>query len=296
MPTWTRLSTAIGAGLTALLIGMGTTAAAAPPAPPNPPQPPGVVAPHGLVGPNVPSLPVTTPELTFVAIAPCRIANTTRATTQTRIGVNATRNFTVRGTFGFAPQGGKSGGCGIPASASAIAATVNTINGAVQTQYPTGYLLGFPTGGAVPTANFMAYRNGATSSNPTLTLRATGEPSLSIKSLAGSVALAIDVTGYYTQPIEGLIYTGSSTASGYVYSGSPRLLSVTWIATGVADVTVDRDVSYCTPVAGAYTGTTYFADARGFSGNKVRVYTWYVDSSSHLPVLTNNYVYLTISC
>ena len=54
----------------------------------------------------------------FVPITPCRIADT-------RLGGgivtgSSTRSFYVAGTVGFAPQGGKSGGCGVPLGATAV--------------------------------------------------------------------------------------------------------------------------------------------------------------------------------
>ena len=116
---------------------------------------------------------------------------------------------------------------------------------------------------------------------PVLRLSTTSGSPLTLRAWTGKTQVVVDVTGYYQPPIEGLIYTGSTatpTSDGYVYSGSPRLLSVTWVALGIADVTVDRDVTYCTPVANAYYGDFYYANAKAFNGNQVRVYSW-----SHRP-------------
>lgn len=295
MPTWTRLTTGVAAGITALLLGLGASStAAAAPTPPVPPLPPGLAAPHGLVSPGVvTNYPVTTPELTFVAIAPCRIANT-HAVSPNKIGVNGTRNFVVRGTSGFIGQGGRGGGCGIPAAASAIAATVNTTQASVQAPYPTGYLLGFPAGGAVPTANFMAFRNGASSANPTLTLRTAGEPSLSIKSLAGSTEVVIDVTGYFVPQMEGFFYAGGPTNSAYQYAGSARTMSITRSTVGVVRVTMDRDVTGCTATAAGFS-PGYYATGFTLDGPNVTVYLWKTSGTGYVFV-DFNYFSLTVHC
>ena len=54
---------------------------------------------------------------------PCRIVDTRAA--GGAIALNTVRKFRVRGTSGFPSQGGKSGGCSIPASAGAILATIS---------------------------------------------------------------------------------------------------------------------------------------------------------------------------
>lgn len=290
-----RLATTLAATACALAIGLVSSASAAPPAPPGP-QPgasahsagaDGIIKPLALSQGHL--------ENSYVPIAPCRIADT--SVIHAPLQANATRNFNVRGSFGFAPQGGLSGGCGIPTTATSVNATVNALKSTPNRPHP-GYLLGYPTGGAVPTANFMAFIVGGNSSNPTFTLRTSGEPSLTIKSLGGITDVAIDIFGYYVPPIEGLIYTGDNNTpgSGFVYSGSPRILSVTWIQTGIADVTMDRDVSYCTPVAGGYYDLSYSANARAFNGNKIRVFSLYTDLTTHATTRINYYVYLAVFC
>jgi hypothetical protein len=232
-------------------------------------------------------------EDSFVPITPCRIVDTRLA--GGRFASGTTRNYRVSGTTGFVGQGGKSGGCGIPANADAIAASM-TANA------PTvgGYMRAYPIGTAEPTATFLTYVVGpGTIAGGTLSITPDAAPALSVTNHAGRADLVIDVTGYYVPPIEGLIYTGSTAtpaSDGYVYSGSPRLLSVTWLSVGTADVTVDRDVTYCTPVANAYYGDFYYANAKAFNGNKVRVYSWSIDPTTHDTAFVNNYVYLTVLC
>jgi hypothetical protein len=38
-----------------------------------------------------------------------------------------------------------------------------------------------------------------------------------------------------------------------------------------------------------------YANGYAFSANKVHVYTWYIDSTTHNSVYANNYAYLTIT-
>ncbi|MCU1454228.1 MAG: hypothetical protein JWN46_2374 [Acidimicrobiales bacterium] len=42
--------------------------------------------------------------------------------------------------------------------------------------------------------------------------------------------------------------------------------------------------------------TDNYANAKAFNGHKVRVYSWYLDNTTHLATAVNNYVYLTVSC
>ena len=232
-------------------------------------------------------------DATYHPVAACRLI-----TTATHIGYLVSghpRAFKVAGTTGFATQGGKSTGCGIPAGATAISANVTTTKSSAQ-----GYLSAYPTGGTASSSRFLTYQVSRTvTATPVLPLSTTSGLPLTLRAWTGKTQVIVDVTGYYQPPIEGLIYTGSTatpTSDGYVYSGSPRLLSVTWVALGIADVTVDRDVTYCTPVANAYYGDFYYANAKAFNGNKIRVYSWSIDPTTHATAFVNNYVYLTVLC
>jgi hypothetical protein len=233
----------------------------------------------------------TSLENHFFALPGCRIVDT--RTGGGPIGNGSTRAFYVGGTFGFAPQGGTSGGCGIPTSAVAIAATVTAV-----TPGADGFLKAWPSLLTEPAHATVLTYVGNQGTGTTQSISATSGTALKVRNFGSAVNVAIDVSGYYTSPIEGLVYTGNSTAdgSGYVYSGSPHLLSVTWISTGIADVTIDRDVTYCTPIAGGYYDNSYYANAKTFNTNKVRVYTWFLDPGTHVPTPVNNYVYLTVTC
>jgi hypothetical protein len=283
-----RVTTTLSATACAVLIGLASSASAAPTVPNGPqPNPPG----HPLLAPDAlnqqPQL-----EDQFVPITPCRIVDTRAG--GGALAAGTIRDFYVGGTVGFAPQGGKSGGCGIPIGATSIAAVLTAV-----TPSHAGFLRAWPQSSPEPAATILNYSTVTSGTGATLSIKANGAPALRVHNYAGATQLVIDVTGYYADPIEGLIYTGSTStpaSDGYVYSGSPRLLSVTWIATGIADVKVDRDVTYCTPVANAYYGDFYYANAKAFNGNLVRVYSWSIDPTTHATAYVNNYVYLTVHC
>lgn len=271
---------ALAAGGAGVATGLQTAAPVSPndpSAPSHASAPAGTIKPAGVIGAN------GNQETIFVPITPCRIANTSDATANKTIGDGGTRTFYVKGTFGFAPQGGRSGGCGIPTTATAVATTVSALNAVIAAPRTTAYLLGFPTGGAVPTANFMAYRAGTTGTNPVLTL-APGEPSLSVKSLYGTVALAIDVVGYYDTQIHAVL-----KYDGGIYTGSSRVLASTHLGTGSYRVLLSGNVAGCTPIA-SINGSAFFASSY-MSGNYV-----YANTYNPSGTLVDLYWTLTVVC
>ena len=226
-------------------------------------------------------------------ITPCRIVDTQLG--GGRFAANTTRNFLVSGTAGFPAQGGKSRRLRHPS----VRGRHRRLDDRQHSDRPRIHA-GIPrrhrrTDGHGPHLP----RRPRQHSGATLTIKPNASPALTITNHSGNTDLVIDVTGYYIPPIEGLIYTGSTatpTSDGYVYSGTPRLLSVTWLSLGIADVTIDRDVTYCTPIANAYYGDFYYANAKAFNGNKIRVYSWSIDPTTHATAFVNNYVYLTVLC
>src|SRR6478735_2984629 len=112
------------------------------------------------------------------AITPCRIVDTREGTGtgHTPIGNLQTRTYFVGGTFGFAPQGGKPGGCGIPVGATAIATTFIAVN-------PTnkGGLRAWPNGQPEPTANVLNYGTFTMTGNPTTTINPSTAYSLKVR-------------------------------------------------------------------------------------------------------------------
>ncbi len=288
-----RLTTVVSVVLIVVSMGLGSafasgsgapTSTAPTPTVPNASTGPGTKAPFAA-GPLINPRPPAKPESILVPVRPCRIADTRYG--GGRLPNGGARSFYVRGTSGFAPQGGLSGGCGIPGNATAVALTV-TVTGASA----GGYLVGYPAGTSAPLANFTTYWSDRTvSSNPVLALSPIGtDPALTIKNSGGPAHVIMDVSGYYVLQIAGMV-----DPNGVIFAGSSRLLSATHTGLGTYSVTVDSDVSYCTPTVTAYSGYVY-ASAYDFNGSSVQVTLWYLDSTTHLPTGYDGYFYLTVNC
>jgi hypothetical protein len=129
----------------------------------------------------------------YLPIVPCRIVDTRVA--GGRVGANATRAFTVTGTgSAFAAQGGKAGGCGIPTTAVAVEAAITAVS-------PTaaGFLRAWPAGSPAPTATFLNFAKGTSTTNAgSLAIATTGTQHLQVRNAsAGANHFVIDVQGYY---------------------------------------------------------------------------------------------------
>jgi hypothetical protein len=283
------LLVAIGAGGGSAFAGGGGSAGPKPQSPPAP-----VVGADGKAAPSKDgALNLASNASTeFHPVTACRIVSTKGH--GGAFGATTTRSYFVVANLSFKPQGGHAGGCGIPVGATQIVARLTAAN-------PTksGTFTAYPTGASVAlgTLPYTAGRSAATEA--TLNLASGAGKVLTVSNRGGVSNLTVDVVGYYRPVMEGLIYTGSTatpTSDGYVYSGSPAILSVTWVSLGIADVTMDRDVTFCTPTATAYYGDFYYANAKAFNGNQIRVYSWSIDPTTHDTAFVNNYVYLTVTC
>jgi hypothetical protein len=134
-------------------------------------------------------------DLLFTPVAPCRIIDTRVAGGP--IAANATRNFAVSGTTGFAGQGGNAAGCGIPEGAPA--AVINYV--AVGPAGP-GDLRVAAAGTSIPTASILNYSNiaGLNIANGVATPLATGTaPHIIIQADVSATDLVADVLGYYNE-------------------------------------------------------------------------------------------------
>jgi hypothetical protein len=229
--------------------------------------------------------PPARPEALFVPVRPCRIADTRRHGGRFRAGW--ARSVRVRGTVGFAPQGGASGGYGIPAGATAIAASVTSSGTTAD-----GHLIDYPAGTPAPSTFFSSCTRGqARTTNPVLPLAPIGvDPALTIKNVGGTPDVIIDVTGYWQPQIEGMV-----DRFGQIFAGSSRLVSAAHLGVGLYAVTVDGDVTNCTPTVTGFSGHVY-ASAFGFAGNTVNVSTWTLDTTTHAEVATDMYLYLSVAC
>ncbi|MTD15925.1 hypothetical protein GIS00_18480 [Nakamurella sp. YIM 132087] len=227
----------------------------------------------------------TSPEAKYVPVSPCRIVDTRTGTgtNGTPYGSEVTRQYYVGGTFGFAPQGGKSGGCGVPVGAVAIAAVITAVD-----PQAGGFVRAWPADESEPGATVLNYSTHSNGSGLTLTIDPDSAQSLKVKNYGGPTDLVIDVNGYYVKPMAAMV-----SGSGALYSGSSRAISSTKVGTGVYDIEFDRNVRYCTAVASPYV-TSLYASTSTFaptSVNAVRVYVWNAAGAA-----TDQYVYLTVDC
>ncbi|MCU1498800.1 MAG: hypothetical protein JWM47_2753 [Acidimicrobiales bacterium] len=179
-----------------------------------------------------------TTESKFVPVEPCRVVDT-------RVGapapnVHQERNFQVRGTGpAFAAQGGKADGCGIPATANAVEVTITGVD-----PVAVGFLRAYP--GAEPDATFLNY-------SPALNATNTGtiklcDALICVSDLryilsGGATDVVVEVQGYYTQPLSGLI-----NADGTVLRSS-RMGTVTHPNVGEYVIAFDRSIETCAATA-----------------------------------------------
>lgn len=199
--------------------------------------PPDPDAPHPVERVDAPLAITPSPELLFVAVTPCRIVDTREAVG--RFGVGTTRSYYVGGTFGFAPQGGVSGGCGIPTGAQAVSATITAVS-----PIGSGYVRAWPAGQTEPSATTLNYAGKNISNGTTAKLRSGAGTDLTIKNYSGTTHIVIDVNGYYIQQLTAYIST-----SGTILDQSGRLVSAVNNSAGTYTLTWDRDVSACAGVA-----------------------------------------------
>ena len=223
----------------------------------------------------------TASETSFVPITPCRIVDTRG---HGGSFVNGTiRTYNVGGTTGFAPQGGKSGGCGIPTSANAITATVGVTN----TQN-LGYLTVWPANLTKPKASIVNYAKGQTiAGSGAIAIQPGVALSLKVFNYGGPSNVFIDVTGYYLPPIRAVIALDAT-----ITKSTGRVLSVVRTSTGHYSVTVDRDVTACTVNTNAYGTGTFIANGLG-TGNVVAVSTY---STAGTGASTNINFELAVTC
>ena len=153
--------------------------------------------PAGRAHPAVVAQPVdTTVESKFTPIAPCRAADTRYGGGP--LSANTTRNFRVVGTTSFASQGGSTSGCGVPADATAVAATITTL------ATHNGYLKAWSYGTPAPATSYMNFGTSfAASSGGVIPL--AHSTYASILSSASHTGVILDITGYYVEPLRAKI-------------------------------------------------------------------------------------------
>jgi len=173
-------------------------------------------------------------ESRFVPISPCRIVDTRLKGGP--IEPSKARSYQVRGTgTAFAAQGGDADGCGIPLAAVSIQTTITAVGAT-----GAGFLKAYP-GVTAPTATFLSYPKGASTSNGgavgicgqlcfgDITLAVYGHPT----------QVVIDVQGYYIPPM----WVGVG-ADGKLFAGSRAKLTQR-VAVGQYKITFARGITSC---------------------------------------------------
>ena len=136
------------------------------------------------------------PGIGFVAVAPCRIADTRGLGFSGQAGPpvldTGTRTFQITGTVAGVPSQ-----CGIPTGADAVSFQLTIVS-----PNTNGNLIAWPAGGAVPTISILNWSAGETAlGNGTIVpVSAAGALSVRINAAVGNAIghLVIDVNGYFS--------------------------------------------------------------------------------------------------
>jgi hypothetical protein len=232
-------------------------------------------------------------ESTFIPITPCRILDTRKGYGKLPAGVRKT--IDVRGNEAtFVTQGGNPGGCGIPAGAAAIEATVTAIDSG------SGFLRAWPANTTQPNATFLNYTSTFNASNTgaiTLCGGANAVPclanqDLNLQAFSTSTHLVIDIGGYFIRQMAAVVAADGTLTDGNRATAAGRVTG----QTGRFEVAFDRNVSQCTFVASVSNepgGAPGYAvvDPRFGNANAVFVATYNKDG-----VLTDRPFYLQVTC
>ena len=141
---------------------------------------------------------VTRPTSTFVPVTPCRVVDTRLR--GGRLADREQRTFAVSGGgSAFAAQGGKAGGCGIPAGAVAVEAAVTAVDPS-----GSGFARAWPVGRPMPNATFLNIAAGRSRTNTgALSLATAGSKHLALRNFGSTAHYVIDVQGYYLDQSKG---------------------------------------------------------------------------------------------
>jgi len=279
-----RLSTTFAtAGAAALLVlaSFGAGAASMSNAPVSAATPPPPNIDDTRVGAPPPPMALPTAERPaeqlFVPIASCRVIDT-RATS--RFGNGTTRSYYIAGDTGFEAQGGKAGGCAVPAGATAVAATVLAYQ-------PTaaGRLKSWAAGGAEPVGSVLRYAKATGMQlEATLALKQGTGKGLTIKNFSAKTHVVVDIVGYYVPQMYAYL-----SSSGTILDQSGRVVSATRIGVGQYAVVWDRDISSCAGVASS--DVSDYIESVYTSGNTSYVYVY-----NNAGAASDYWVNLVITC
>jgi hypothetical protein len=204
-------------------------------------QPPATTATQPSGGPDLLLANGFQNEGSFVPISPCRILDTRKG--PGKLPVGSQRTIDVRGSEAtFTIQGGNAGGCGIPAGATAIEATVTAIDSG------SGFLRAWPANLSQPNATFLNYDSAFNVSNTgaiTLCggsneLSCNANQDLNLQAYGSATHLVIDVGGYFTRSMAAVINANGTLKEGNRVASSTKLAG-----NGAYEVLFDRNVAQC---------------------------------------------------
>jgi len=151
-----------------------------------------------------PTLGDSNSDLLFVPVPPCRIIDTSLAGGP--LAAFETRAFRVNGTDAFQAQGGKDGGCGIPAGSVPPQATAAMLNFVAVTPRGPGDLRAWPYGQPQPFSSIINYSAVNIANGVIVPIAGSSQnpADLNVSTDVSGTDLVVDVTGYFTRfPIDG---------------------------------------------------------------------------------------------
>jgi hypothetical protein len=172
-------------------------------------------------------------SLQFVAVTPCRIADT-RVTGGALVAGQRVFDATLAT---YATQGGKAGSCGLPTGSAVASVQLNL--GAISQNNKTSDIKGWATGTTEPTASLVNYNpSGPVANMVTVPVNASGQFTLKTP---GAAHTFIDVAGFYVKPAYAFV-NANGTIKQNAASG---VVSITHPSTGRYNITFDRDITQC---------------------------------------------------
>lgn len=188
--------------------------------------------------------------------------------------------FIVTGNAGFEDQRGIPGGCGIPASASAVLLTIQSTNSSAE-----GVLSVGP--GTTPNLPAIDFRPDATRITQ-LMVPLSEDGRISLRPKGGTTAVRGLATGYYTQQLAAYM-----NHDGTLYAASKRVTGSAQLGTGVYRIDFDRDIVGCsvhvTIAGGTFYGTGYP------SGPSAYINTWKLNAEAEA-VPQDLYFMASVTC
>lgn len=230
-------------------------------------------------------------EDAYVPITPCRILDTRKG--YGKLQVNGPKEIDVRGDEAtFTVQGGNPGGCGIPAGATAIEATITAIDSG------SGFLRAWPANIVQPNATFLNYDSAFNVSNTgTVTLcggqnalACNANKDLSLRAYGSATHLVVDVNGFFIRPMAASVQPDGDLIEGNRVTSAGKVNGLT----GRYEVVFDRNISQC-----SYTASVSFDGGEGYAtvdprnGNNRAVF---VGTYNNAGTLTDRPFYVEVTC